>query len=223
MKPVRGSDPAKTGVASLPCEEAILSPCPAPSVSQHVDLPSLSPGPCLTCWTARQPCHSPPSAPPPVLKDSLGRGGHHDFALLHCHEAAAAAARVRQLREHLPHVGASCPRLLRPRPLYSRRHGALQPANPSTVAAKLPYSQLYHPVSLRNMPCALAMFLSYPIRPLSVSLWTLFVTSTQSLTCSFRPQMEPDQDRQPLSPCSPSSRRRRTLYHQKHFYFFKIY
>lgn len=41
------------------------------------------------------------------------------------------------------------------------------------------------------------MFLSYPIRPLSVSLWTLFVTSTQSLTCPFRPQMEPDQDNQP--------------------------
>ena len=59
------------------------------------------------------------------------------------------------------------------------------------------YSQLYHhPVSLRNMPCALAMFLSYPIGPLTVSLWTLFVTSTHSLTCPFRPRMEPDQNMQ---------------------------
>ena len=59
--------------------------------------------------------------------------------------------------------------------------------NPSTVVAMVLYSQLYHhPVSLRNMPCALAMFLSYPIGPLTVSLWTLFVTSTHSLTCPFR-------------------------------------
>ena len=61
--------------------------------------------------------------------------------------------------------------------------------NPSTVVAMVLYSQLYH-VSLRNMPCAFLMFLSYPIRPLTVSLCTLFITSTQSLTCPFRPQME---------------------------------
>ena len=61
--------------------------------------------------------------------------------------------------------------------------------NPSTVVAMVLYSQLYY-VSLRNMPCAFLMFLSYPIRPLDVSLWTLFITSNQSLTCPFKPQME---------------------------------
>ena len=60
--------------------------------------------------------------------------------------------------------------------------------NPSTVVAI--FSQLYHAVSLRNFLCSFLMFLSYPIRPLAVSLWTMFVTSTQSLTCPFRPQME---------------------------------
>ena len=61
--------------------------------------------------------------------------------------------------------------------------------NPSTVVAIVLYSQLYY-VSLRNMPCAFLMFLSYPIRPLDVFLWTLFITSNQSLYCPFRPQME---------------------------------
>ena len=62
--------------------------------------------------------------------------------------------------------------------------------NPYTVVAMVLYSQLYHAVSLRNMPCSFLMFLSYAIRPLTVSLWPLFITSTQSLTCPFRPQME---------------------------------
>ena len=52
------------------------------------------------------------------------------------------------------------------------------------------YSQLYHAVSLSNFICSFLLLLSYPIRPLTVSLWTLLVTSTQSLTCPFRPQME---------------------------------
>ena len=67
-------------------------------------------------------------------------------------------------------------RLLRPQPFYSCRHGA--------------HSQLYHPVSLRNTPCAFAMFLSYSTRPQLVSLRTLLLTSAQSLTCPFRPQMQ---------------------------------
>ena len=62
--------------------------------------------------------------------------------------------------------------------------------NPSTVVAMVLYSQLYHAVSVRNMPCSFLMFVSYPFRPLTVSLWTLFITSTQLLTCPLRPQME---------------------------------
>ena len=58
------------------------------------------------------------------------------------------------------------------------------------------YSQLY-PVSFRNMLCAFTMFLSCPISPPTVSLWTLLVTSTQSLTCSTRPRMEPSQNKLP--------------------------
>jgi len=61
--------------------------------------------------------------------------------------------------------------------------------NPSTVVAKVLYTSTTT-VSLRNMPCAFLMFLSYPARPQLVSHWTLFLTTTQSLTCSYRPQME---------------------------------
>jgi hypothetical protein len=114
-----GADREDTGTC---ISSALLS-------ASHRDIPSLPPGPCLTCWTARQPRHSPPSATSPVLphRDSQGGGRRHDFALvLHCHGAhvpvqRAAAARDGQLREHLPSVGATCPRLLRPQPLYSCR------------------------------------------------------------------------------------------------------
>lgn len=154
-----------------------------PSAS-YGDLPSLPPGPRLTCWTARQPRHSPPSATPPVLprRDSQGGGGRHDFVLvLHCHGAhvpvrRAATARDGQLREHLQCVGATCSRLLRPQPLYSCRHGALQSALPSSVPQE-------HALCLRYVPLLSNQATS------CVSLWTLFLTSTQSLTCPFRLQM----------------------------------
>ena len=83
------------------------------SVASYSTLPSPYSGPCLTCWTARQPRHSPPSARPPVLpiRDSKGGDRHHDFALaLYCHGAHvpvwwAAEAIDGQLQEHISRVG----------------------------------------------------------------------------------------------------------------------
>ena len=83
------------------------------SVASYSTLPSPYSGPCLTCWTARQPRHSPPSARPPVLpiRDSQGGDRHHDFALaLYCHGAHvpvwwAAEAIDGQLQEHISRVG----------------------------------------------------------------------------------------------------------------------
>ena len=53
--------------------------------------------------------------------------------------------------------------------------------NPSTVDAPL-LSKLS---TIRNRLLAFTMFLSYSIRPLSVSLWTLFITTAQSSPCSL--------------------------------------
>ena len=156
--------------------------CTLPSAS-HGDLPSLFPGPCLTCWTARQPCHSPPSATPSVLphRDFLGGGGHHDFALaLHRHGAdvqRAATARDGQLQEHLARVGATCPRLYRPQPFYSCRQGALQPALPPSVPQE---------------HCLVPSLCSSPIPP-GHSLCPSGPCSSPPLSpshCPFRPQLE---------------------------------
>ena len=189
-----------------------------PSAS-HVDLPSLYPGPCLTCWTARQPRHSPPSATPPVLprRDSQGGGGHHDFALvLHRHGAhvpvwRAATARDGQLREHLLCVGATCSRLLRPQPLYSCRHGALQPALPSSIPQE-------HALCLRYVP--LLSIRPHPVCPSGPC--SSPALSPSPVPCGYRWSSRPEQAgssrpassrrRWTLSSCRPSSwRRRRTL------------